>query len=114
LPMMTGCRGRIANNFVTADGRLINGGYFSRFFFQQEAFRAFQFHQTSVRHIDIYVTPNGALSAEKRRYLERILHSIHEDYPNQFELAACTWLDDIPRRKSGKHLFTISDVLLNV
>lgn len=113
LPMMTGCRGRIANNFVTADGRLINGGYFSRFFFQQVAFRAFQFHQTSVRHIDIYVTPNGVISTENRGYLDRMLRSIHADYPNQFELALHV-VDNIPRRKSGKHLFTISDVLLNV
>ncbi|HWL95239.1 MAG TPA: hypothetical protein VNT79_17090 [Phycisphaerae bacterium] len=113
LPLMTGCRGRIANNFVTSDGRLINGGYFSRYFYHQEGFRAFQFHQTDVRTIQIYVAPDGALSEDRRRYLDSIVQSVHRDYPNQFDLRL-NIVEEIPRRASGKHLFTISDVLLHV
>lgn len=113
LPLMTGCRGRIANNFVTVDGRLINGGYFSRYFYHQEGFKAFQFHQTTVRHIDIYVAVDGSLPADRSRYLDEMMAAIEADYPGQFELALHV-VDEIPRRPSGKHLFTISDVLLHL
>ncbi|MBX3394885.1 MAG: phenylacetate--CoA ligase family protein [Phycisphaerae bacterium] len=112
LPLMSGCRGRIANNFVTTDGRLINGGYFSRFFHGDPSVRSFQFHQTDVRHIDIYVALDGPTTSEQREQLERIRKQIDQDYPNQFE-TTLHLVDHIPPRKSGKHLFTISDVLLN-
>ncbi len=113
LPLMTGCRGRIANNFVTADGRLINGGYFSRYFSHENGVNAFQFHQTSVRHIDVYVAVDGAPSDDRRRQLNDMLAGIERDYPGQFDLSLHV-VEEIPRRASGKHLFTISDVLLHV
>lgn len=112
LPLMSGCRGRIANNFVTADGRLINGGYFSRFFHGDPGVRSFQFHQTDVRHIDIYVALDGPATSERKEKMERIRREIDRDYPNQFE-TTLHLVDHIPRRRSGKHLFTISDVLLH-
>jgi phenylacetate-CoA ligase len=113
LPLMTACLGRICNNFITPDGRIINGTYFLYYFYYQEGFKSYQFHQTTPQHIDLYVVPDGQLSGERRAYLERSCQKIRNDYDSQFEVDLHI-VDQIPRTPGGKHLYTVSDVLKNV
>ncbi len=113
LPLMTGCQGRICNNFVTPDGRIINGTYFLFYFLFQDGFQAFQFHQTAPEHIDLYVVPEGELTAERRAYLDQCRRKIHDDFDSRWEVDVHV-VDDIPRTPGGKHLYIISDVLANV
>ncbi|MFQ5428666.1 MAG: phenylacetate--CoA ligase family protein [Phycisphaerae bacterium] len=113
LPLMTGCRGRVCNNFVTPDGRLINGGYFLLHFYYQEGFKSFQFHQTTANHIDLYVVPDGELAPERRDYLDSVCRRIRQDHGGRFEVALHV-VEEIPKRPGGKHLYTISDVLSHI
>lgn len=110
LPRMTACKGRICNNFVTPDGRIINGTYFLYYFYYQEGFKSYQFHQTTPTHIDLYVVPEGQLSEERRAYLQRSCQKIREDYNSQFDVSLHV-VASIPLTPGGKHLYTISDVL---
>ncbi len=110
LRLMTGCRGRICNNFITPDGRIINGTYFLYYFYYQEGFKSYQFHQTTEDHIDLYVVPDGTLSQERHDYLKQCCQKIRDDSDGQFEVKLHL-VDEIPKRKGGKHLYTISDVL---
>lgn len=113
LPLMTGCRGRICNNFVTPDGRIVNSTYFLFFFFYQEGFKSYQFHQTSKEHIDLYVVPDGRLTAERRSYLEECCQRIRNDFESRWAVDLHV-VDEIPKRPGGKHLFMLSDVLRHV
>ena len=113
LPLMSGCRGRVCNNFITPDGRIVNGTYFLYYFYYQEGFQAYQFHQTTPSHIDLYVVPDGRLSKERRDYLERSCRKIREDFDSQFDVTLHI-VDEIPRRPGGKQLYILSDVLKNI
>lgn len=113
LPLMTGCRGRICNNFITPDGKIVSGAYFTFYFYYQEGFRAYQFHQTSPEHIDLYVVPQGTLTDERRAYLDNSCKKIREDHGNLFDVQLHI-VDQIPRTPGGKHLYTISDVLRHI
>lgn len=110
LRLMTGCRGRICNNFITPDGRIINGTYFLYYFYYQEGFKSYQFHQTAEDQIDLYVVPDGTLKAERHDYLKSCCQKIQDDSDGQFNVSLHL-VDEIPKRKGGKHLYTISDVL---
>ena len=110
---MTGCRGRVCNNFITPDGRIVNGTYFLYYFYYQEGFKSYQFHQTTADHIDLYVVPDGTLTQERRDYLAASCRKISEDYQSQFNVALHI-VDSIPKRPGGKHLYTISDVLRHI
>ena len=113
LPLMSACCGRICNNLLAPDGRLVHGTYFLNFFYYQEGFRAWQFHQTSLEKIDLYVVPDGLLSDERREYLHKCIDKIAHDYRGQFHVELHI-VDSIPKTSSGKHLYTISDVLKNL
>jgi len=110
LPLMTGCQGRICNNFITRDGRIINGTYFLLFFLSQEGYQAYQFHQTTPEHIDLYVVPDGELTAERRRYLDSVCDRAATDFNSSFEVDLHI-VDEIPRTPGGKHLYILSDCL---
>lgn len=113
LPLMTGCRGRVCNNFITPDGRIVNGTYFLYYFYYQEGFKSYQFHQTTPEHIDLYVVPDGTLSQERHDYLKASCRKISDDYQSQFNVELHI-VDNIPKRPGGKHLYTISDVLRHI
>lgn len=113
LPLMTGCRGRVCNNFITPDGRIVNGTYFLYYFYYQEGFKSYQFHQTTPEHIDLYVVPDGTLPQERMDYLKKSCRKISEDYDSQFTVDLHI-VNEIPTRPGGKHLYTISDVLKNI
>ncbi len=113
LRLMTPCCGRICNNFITPDGRIISGTYFLYYFYYQEGFKSWQFHQTSPDHIDLYVVPDGVLTNERRAYLLKCCQKIESDYNNQFNVQLHI-VEEIPPRSGGKHLYTISDVLSTV
>lgn len=113
LPLMTGCRGRVCNNFITPDGRIVNGTYFLYYFYYQEGFKSYQFHQTTPENIDLYVVPDGTLSDERHEYLKQSCRKISEDYNSQFHVALHI-VDSIPKRPGGKHLYIFSDVLRHI
>jgi len=112
-PLMTRCHGRICNNFLLSDGRIINGTYFLYYFYYQEGFTAYQYHQTAVDHIDLYVVPDGVLSDDRRSYLQRSCTEMEQSFGNQFRMDLHV-VGDVPHRAGGKHLYTISDCLKNV
>lgn len=112
-PRMTACEGRVCNNFVTSDGRLVHGVYFAFFFNYCELFRSFQFRQTTHEHIDLLVVPEGRFGPEHETFLENCRRKIRDDYNGAFQVQTRV-VDEIPRTPAGKHLYTISDVLRNV
>ncbi len=113
LRLMTGCRGRICNNFITPDGHIVNGTYFLYYFYYQEGYQSFQFHQTTEEHIDLYVVPDGTLTQERMDYLKQCCDKIRADSNDQFTVELHI-VDEIPKRRGGKHLYTISDVLRHI
>ena len=114
-PLMTACNGRICNNFVTTDGRIINGTYFAWFFLNKngEGYKSFQFHQTSPEHIDLYVVPDGELLTERRRYLNLVCSRVESDFNTRFEVDLHI-VDEIPHTPTGKHQYIFSDCLRNL
>ncbi len=113
LPLMTACRGRICNNFLAPDGRLVTGTYFRHFFFHQEGYRGYQWHQTARDHIDLYVAPEGGtLTAEQKAHLARVREQIERDFPAQFHLDVHV-VPEVPRTAGGKHMWILSDLLRN-
>jgi len=109
-PLMTAVDGRVCNNLVTPDGRLIHGGYFMILFDFTDLFRSYQFHQTSPAHIDIYVVPEGEVTKEHDAFVCGCRSRINRDYEGQFDITF-HYVDHIKPTRAGKHLLTISDVL---
>jgi phenylacetate-CoA ligase len=113
LPLMSSCYGRICNNMLAPDGRLVNGTYFTDFLLYQEGFKAWQFHQTSITDIDLYVVPDGQVTDDGREHLKKCVDKIGHDFGGQFKVNVHI-VTSIPRTSSGKHLYIFSDVLKNM
>lgn len=114
LPLMTACRGRICNNFLAPDGRIITGTYFRHFFFHQEGYTGYQWRQTARDHIDLYVAPDGgALTAAQTAHLDGVRQQIEREFPGQFRIDVHV-VPEIPPTPGGKHLWIVSDLLRNM
>jgi phenylacetate-CoA ligase len=108
LPLLNEVAGRVYNVFKLRSGKQIYGHMFSRIFFNYvNEIRQFQIHQKSHEKIDVYIVP-GIISDRHSLQVE-LLNSMkyHTGSEVQYQFY---WVDEIKKEKSGKLLYTKSDV----
>ncbi len=119
LPRINDVHGRVTDHFITTKGELIHGEYFTHLFYFKEWVKKFQVRQVTKDHVRCSVVlPDSHLDRPKG--VERSLDDAR-DGRDEIETAIkkvmgdhcrVEWdfTDEIPPTKSGKYLFTVSDI----
>jgi len=106
LPILGNLLGRTTATFRTRSGELIHGGYFTRQFYGIDTVRQFQLIQDSYDVCRLKLVVNDEFRQDT---LEGIIQKIQARLGENTDVRV-EFLHEIPRPKSGKIAFTISNV----
>ncbi len=108
LPRITSIKGRMSDIFTTPDGKLVHGEYFTHLFYPIKQVNQFQLIQKSKTYFILNLIPDSGFNDNVIREIE---NKIREKM-GRIELKTYV-LDRITPSRSGKRLFTISEVPVN-
>ena len=104
LPTLKKVIGRITDHFVKEDGTIIHGEYFTHLFYLKDWVQAFQVIQEDYQKIKILIVLEGSINRSKKKDVEnKIKLLMGQDCKIVWE-----FVEDIPKTKSGKYLYTKS------
>ncbi|MBM3810188.1 MAG: phenylacetate--CoA ligase family protein [Acidimicrobiia bacterium] len=96
--------GRMSDNFLMPDGRVVHGEYFTHLFYGRDGIEQFQFEQTSRESFTLRIVPSVGYSAELGERLSQEIRKMIGDSPR----LAIEIHQQIPKTASGKYRFTLS------
>ena len=108
-PLMRMDIGRIGDTLLAPDGRRLYGSYFIRHVSGVKGVGAFQFRQTALEAIQLFVIPGSGFSDETRHTLEELQRSFPEKVCPGSQLHL-HYVEDLPRTPAGKHRQVICEV----
>jgi len=107
LPTLKKVTGRITDHFVKKDGTIIPAEFFISFFgvfWNKGLIKKFQVIQEEYKKIRILVVPAGEIVKSEKKFIEdKIKVAMGEDCE-----IAWDFVEDIPKTKSGKYIYTKS------
>ena len=101
---------RTSDNFLFPGGRVVHGEFFTHLMYGSDGIVNFQFHQTAVDEIMLWIVPGqGNRQAREEKIQESIrqIRAVCPGHPLRIEVRE---VDAIPLSAAGKHRFTRSDV----
>jgi phenylacetate-CoA ligase len=107
-PLMKLNVARISDSFTLPDGRVVHGEFFTHLMYGSEGIATFQFHQTSLDHITLWIVPSGP-SERREKTVIKAVEQIKALTPAALTVEVRE-TDAIPLSAAGKHRFTRSDV----
>jgi phenylacetate-CoA ligase len=99
-------KGRISDMICTPDGRIVHGEYFSHVFYHVPGVQSFQVCQKSLRTLILWVVPNADFNAAA---LESAIQEIKHHLGGEIQIRS-QLVEQIPKTKSGKRRFVISEL----
>ena len=108
-PLMELNIGRVSDNFVLPDGRVVHGEFFTHLMYGSEGILNFQFHQTAPENIILWIVP-GSGNDDKRNQVTRAAVEQIKALSTRPLSVEVREVDSIPLSTAGKHRFTRSDV----
>ncbi|MBN1420389.1 MAG: phenylacetate--CoA ligase family protein [Planctomycetes bacterium] len=107
LPVLSKVVGRVSDFIVSPDGRYVHGEYFTHLFYGAEAVESFQVYQRSDRSIEIRIVKrSGAAEIPTAAMIGKVREKMGSALPIDIR-----FVDRIEPTPSGKHRFTISEVV---
>jgi phenylacetate-CoA ligase len=103
LPTIKEIVGREIDHFLTDDGTLIYGDYFTHLFYYRDWVRTFQVVQEDLKRVRILAVVESANQREMREISEKVRLVMGRDCEVIWEI-----VDEIPTSSSGKHTYTRS------
>jgi len=104
LPTLKKITGRITDHFIKKDGTIIHGEYFTHLFYLKDWVKAFQVIQEDYKRIRLLVVSEGEINVSEKRDIEdKIKLVMGQDCKIVWE-----FVEEIPKTKSGKYLYTKS------
>lgn len=108
LPLMECIDGRTADFILTKDGRKVHGEYFTHLFYGVRGLKQFQLVQKNLDLIEIKIIKDSEWNASKQ---EEILQKIRDYMRDQKLQINLIFVNSIPKPRSGKLRFTISEII---
>jgi len=109
LPMIKAVTGRTSDFFVTQDGRLVHGEYFTHLFWETRGVKQFQIVQKDYNEFTLRIVKSEEFdSQEIHGIVQRMREHIGENLNVTVE-----YLSRIPPTASGKYHFAISEIRQN-
>jgi phenylacetate-CoA ligase len=108
-PLMALSVARVSDNFALPDGRVVHGEFFTHLMYGSEGIVNFQFHQTALDRITLWIVPGPAPEGARERAVAAAVAQIKALTAAPIEVDV-RQTDAIPLSNAGKHRFTRSDV----
>jgi len=100
---------RVSDNFLLPGGRVVHGEFFTHLMYGSEGIANFQFHQTAINAITLWIVP-GPGKVEKRAATAKAAVEQIKALTSEPLLVDVKETEAIPLSSAGKHRFTRSDV----
>lgn len=98
--------GRVTSHFLTREGKLVHGEYFTHLFYHRPWVRRFQVRQKNYDEVVAYVVKQAEPAAGELAELEHGVRAIMgERCAVRFD-----FVEDIPPSPSGKYMYTVCDL----
>jgi phenylacetate-CoA ligase len=101
---------RTSDNFLFPGGRVVHGEFFTHLMYGGDGIANFQFHQTSVDEIILWIVPGPGDSQARQDKIKGAIEQIQSVCPGQAVRVDVREVEAIPLSPAGKHRFTRSDV----
>ncbi len=99
---------RISDNFVLPSGRVVHGEFFTHLMYGSQGIARFQFHQTSLNTIVLWIVRGPGAEKEREHVIRSVFEQVHTLDPKiRLDVRET---DAIPLSSTGKYRFTRSDV----
>ena len=106
LPTLNKVTGRITDHFIKKDGTIIHGEYFTHLFYLKDWVKAFQVIQEDYNIIKLLVVSEDNIAEPKKKDIDDKIKTVM----GQDCKIIWNFVDEIPKTKSGKYLYTKSMV----
>jgi phenylacetate-CoA ligase len=101
---------RTSDNFLFSGGRVVHGEFFTHLMYGNSGVLKFQFHQTAVDEIILWLVPEPGNKEAREAKIKDAIRQIHEITRENPVRVVVREVESIPLSKAGKHRFTRSDV----
>jgi phenylacetate-CoA ligase len=109
-PLMDLKIARTTDNFMLPGGTVVHGEFFTHLMYGSEGVSSFQFHQTSVDSIVLWIVPGPGDGSARDRHIREAVEKIKRlDTASDINVEVRT-VETIPLSRVGKHRFVRSDV----
>ena len=101
---------RTSDNFVFPGGRVVHGEFFTHLMYGSSGIVTFQFHQTAVDAITLYIVPGPGDAQAREHKIKDAIRQIYAVTPDSPVHVDVLEVESIPLSSAGKYRFTRSDV----
>ncbi len=100
---------RVGDSFVFPGQKVVHGEYFTHLMYGSEGVDSFQFHQTSLESITLWIVPGAGSEAGRKESIRKAVAEVERLAPGAVKVEVKETAQ-IPLSRAGKHSFTRSDV----
>jgi phenylacetate-CoA ligase len=101
---------RTSDNFVFPSGRIVHGEFLTHLMYGAEGVTSFQFHQTSLNSIVLWIVPQRGKEKERDHSVRQVVEKLKTVDSTTHVQVDVRLTDVIPLSRLGKHRFVRSDV----
>lgn len=109
-PLMKLNISRVSDNFILPSGEVVHGEFFTHLMYGSKGIAMFQFHQTALDCITLWIVPNSEGAAAREEAIRLVVEQVEELDATRTLKIQVHETEAIPLSRNGKHRFTISDV----
>jgi phenylacetate-CoA ligase len=101
---------RISDSFVLPGGRVVHGEFFTHLMYGSEGISSFQFHQTRLDSVVLWIVPGPGDASARERAIQEAVEKVKKLDPSSRIAVEVKTTEAIPLSRAGKHRFIRSDV----
>jgi phenylacetate-CoA ligase len=109
-PLMKLNISRVSDNFTLPSGEVVHGEFFTHLMYGSKGIAMFQFHQTALDSITLWIVPNSEGTAAREDAVRLVVEQVEELDATRTLKIQVQETEAIPLSRNGKHRFIISDV----
>ena len=109
-PLMKLNISRVSDNFTLPSGEVVHGEFFTHLMYGSKEIAMFQFHQTALDSITLWIVPKAGHFAAREEAIRLVVREVEELDATRTLRIEVRETEVIPLSRNGKHRFTISNV----
>jgi phenylacetate-CoA ligase len=109
-PLMDLKIARISDSFMLPGGRVVHGEFFTHLMYGSEGISSFQFHQTGLDSVVLWIVPGPGNADARERSIRAAVEKVKQLDPTSRIAVEVRTTEAIPLSRAGKHRFIRSDV----
>jgi phenylacetate-CoA ligase len=109
-PLMKLDISRVSDNFTMPSGEVVHGEFFTHLMYGSKGIAMFQFHQTALDSITLWIVPKPGHAAAREEAIRMAAEQVEGLDATRTLKLQVRETEAIPLSRNGKHRFTMSDV----